>query len=92
MAPTIIRYFDETMGLYGIIGNNTISIDVTNTDGSLIFGINLRTVSDADTLESTLEQCSSPISIYGRSFSISYTRHNDLEIHITVSPVSASPL
>jgi hypothetical protein len=90
VAPAIIRYFDETMGLYGIIGANTASIDATTVDGSMMFCVKLKSVFDADALESILEQTTITF-IYFRSFSISYTRHSDLEVYITVKPITASP-
>jgi hypothetical protein len=92
VAPMIIRYFDETMGLYSVIGDNIVSIDATSVDGSIIFYIKLKSISDADVLENSLEKTSSPIIVYGRAFSISYTRYNDLEVNITVVPVIASPI
>jgi hypothetical protein len=90
VVPAIIRYFDGTMGLYGIIGANTASIDATTVDGSMMFCVKLKSVFDADALESILEQTTITF-IYFRSFSISYTRHSDLEVYITVKPITASP-
>lgn len=90
----IIRYFDEAMGLYDVLGNSRfVKINACqNNDFSVSFNIELASKQDTDVLQSIIES-NRTISIYGRTFEAGSFRLADNTISIKMSPINcASPL
>ena len=90
----IIRYFDEVMGLYDVLGNcRFVKINACqNNDFSVSFNIELASKQDTDMLQSIIES-NRTISIYGRTFEAGSFRLADNTISIKMSPINcASPL
>ena len=93
----IIKYFDESMGLYNVVGDKSFAkINACeNKDLSVSFNIELASKQDTDVLQSIIES-NRMISIYGRTFEAGSFRLSDNTISIKMSPVNqinyASPL
>ena len=93
----IIKYFDESMGLYNVVGDKSfIQINACeNADLSVSFNIELASKQDTDVLQSIIES-NRIIGIYGRTFEAGSFRLSDNTISIKMSPVNqinyASPL
>lgn len=84
----IIKYFDEAMGIYNLVGDKSFKhINAcSNCDGSVSFNIELNSNHEADVLES-IATSNSMINIYGRTFETEYGRVNDITVMVKVRPV-----
>ena len=84
----IIKYFDEAMGIYNLVGDKSFKHNnaCSNYDGSVSFNIELNSNHEADVLES-IASSNSIINIYGRTFETEYGRVNDITVMVKVRPV-----
>ena len=84
----IIKYFDEAMGIYNLVGDKSFKrINAcSNYDGSVSFNIELNSNHEADVLES-IASSNGIINIYGRTFETEYGRVNDITVMVKVRPV-----
>lgn len=88
--PGIIKFFDETMGLYNIVGNcNCNVVNATPGDKVVLYTVEMGSAEDAKSLESVILQ-QPVIQIYGRVFNVHCTRSQDNNVISIVLRTDAS--
>lgn len=85
IVPGIIKFFDQTMCLYNIIGGGLYSnINANGDDQSVCFDIKFESNEPMVKLESIINSMGNQATIYGRIFIIQCAHVDDTNMSVTV--------